>query len=134
MRHFSILLGFILVCASAVAQTAIYDIQYTTDPSGDSPMVGLTVTIEGVVTAASYDGFIVADAAGAWNSVFVYTRASGCAVQAGDADGRLGKDGLDGDLVGQAVPGDCEISGVGDRDGHVAGQEQAALERLEVGG
>ncbi|MEN8163897.1 MAG: hypothetical protein ABFS37_07195, partial [Acidobacteriota bacterium] len=87
MRYFSVLCCFAL--ASSVAfggvTTPIYDIQYTTDPSGDSPLLGQTVTIEGVVTAANYNGFWVTDAVGAWNSVFVYTDAVGCAVEAGDA-------------------------------------------------
>jgi predicted extracellular nuclease len=30
---------------------SIYDIQYTTDPSGDSPLLGSTVTVTGIVTA-----------------------------------------------------------------------------------
>jgi len=36
--------------------TSIYDIQYTTDPSGDSPLVGQTVTIGGIVTAEFWGG------------------------------------------------------------------------------
>ena len=65
--------------------TPIYDIQYTTDPSGDSPLVGQIVTVEGVVTAAQFHGFYVSDAPGPWSSIFVYTRAAGCGVALGDA-------------------------------------------------
>lgn len=36
--------------------TAIYDIQFTTDPSGDSPLLGQTVTIGGIVTAEFWGG------------------------------------------------------------------------------
>ena len=32
--------------------TSIHDIQYTTDPSGDSPLTGQSVKIRGVVTAS----------------------------------------------------------------------------------
>ena len=86
MRYFSILVCIVLVSGVGLAQTtAIYDIQYTTDPSGDSPLLGQTVTIEGVVTAASSAGFFVSDAVGPWSSVYVYTIAAGCAVEAGDA-------------------------------------------------
>ncbi len=86
MRFFSVL--FCVTLASSVAFggdiTSIYDIQHTVDPSGDSPLNGQTVTIEGVVTAANYNGFFVTDAAGPWNSIYVYTDAAGCAVEDGD--------------------------------------------------
>jgi predicted extracellular nuclease len=53
--------------------TPIYDIQYTTDPSGDSPLAGQVVTTEGLVTAAFSNGYFVEDAAGgAWNGLWVY--------------------------------------------------------------
>ena len=69
--------------------TAIYDIQYTTDSSGDSPLNGQTVTISGIVTAefwgsddnrtssTSYDGddhkfMAVQDAEGPWNGVVCF--------------------------------------------------------------
>lgn len=57
------------------AFTPIHDIQYTEDPSGDSPYVGQTVTTQGVVTAFFYDGhrrFFVQDAAGPWSGLFLY--------------------------------------------------------------
>lgn len=82
---FALTLGLgLLLSLPASAQTSIYDVQYTVDPSGDSPLAGTTVTVEGVVTAASYYGFFVADAPGAWNGVFVYTQAIGCDVEVGD--------------------------------------------------
>lgn len=57
--------------------TAIYDIQYTADASGDSPMLDETVTVEGVVTAnfngSDYgEGYFIQDAAGAWNGLFIF--------------------------------------------------------------
>ncbi len=57
--------------------TSIHDIQYTTDPSGDSPLTGQSVKIRGVVTAIYYYGFVVADEGGPWNAIYVYTRAVG---------------------------------------------------------
>jgi predicted extracellular nuclease len=54
--------------------TSIYDIQYTTDPSGDSPYNNQSgITTEGIVTAVFYNGyFIEGSAGGAWNGLFVY--------------------------------------------------------------
>jgi cytosine/adenosine deaminase-related metal-dependent hydrolase len=60
--------------------TGIRDIQYTTDPSGDSPLAGQTVTTAGIVTSVTVDGFTMADSIGAWHAVFVYTIAAGPAV------------------------------------------------------
>jgi predicted extracellular nuclease len=57
--------------------TPIYDIQYTTDVSGDSPMIGDEVTIEGVISVNFNgsdfgEGYYVQDGAGAWNGLYVY--------------------------------------------------------------
>ena len=57
--------------------TAIHDIQYTTDSSGDSPMDGQTVTISGIVTAefwgsSSNSYLYVQDAEGPWNGVVCF--------------------------------------------------------------
>ena len=75
----------VLLAGSAAAQiTPIYDIQYTADPSGDSPMLGQTVTVQGVVTSTTAYGFYIADDEGPWNSVYVYTYARGCGPRVGD--------------------------------------------------
>ena len=56
--------------------TAIYDIQYTTDSSGDSPLNGQTVTISGIVTTEFWGGgnshLYVQDDEGGWNGIIVY--------------------------------------------------------------
>jgi len=57
--------------------TNIYDIQYTTAPSGDSPMNGNIVTTRGVVTGIVTFGtakhsFFIQDSAAAWNGLYVY--------------------------------------------------------------
>ncbi|MGC9335129.1 MAG: lamin tail domain-containing protein, partial [Anaerolineae bacterium] len=53
--------------------TPIYDIQYTTDPSGASPYLGQEVTTEGIVTAVFDDGYFIEDPAGGpWNGLWVY--------------------------------------------------------------
>lgn len=51
---------------------SISSIQFTTDPSGDSPLVGQVASIQGVVYGVYGQGFAVADAAGAWNGIYVY--------------------------------------------------------------
>jgi len=52
----------------------IYNIQFTTDPRGNSPYAGQTVTTVGVVTGTFSDGFTIAEGAGPWKSIFVYTK------------------------------------------------------------
>ncbi len=53
--------------------TPIYDIQFTDDPSGDSPLVGQVVTTTGIVYATySGAGFAIAEAEGPWHGVFVF--------------------------------------------------------------
>ena len=59
--------------AAPNAITPIYDIQYTTHPSGDSPLVGQVVTTTGIVYAVySGRGFCIADASGPWHGIYVY--------------------------------------------------------------
>ncbi len=55
----------------------IYDIQYTTAPSGDSPENGNVVTTKGVITGivkygSARHSFFIQDSALAWNGIFVY--------------------------------------------------------------
>ncbi len=57
----------------------IYDIQYTTAPSGDSPEVGNVVTTKGVITGIVKNGpdrhaFFIQDSAKAWNGLYIYER------------------------------------------------------------
>jgi hypothetical protein len=78
------ILGGVLALPAAAQIIPIYDIQYTTNPSGDSPMLGQTVTIQGVVTGTSAYGFYIADAPGPWNAIYVYTRGRGCGPKPGD--------------------------------------------------
>jgi len=66
-----------LVIPSGGDITAIYDIQYTTDASGDSPLDGQTVSISGIVTAefwgSSGNKYLnVQDAVGPWNGIVAY--------------------------------------------------------------
>jgi predicted extracellular nuclease len=57
--------------------TSIYDIQYTTNASGDSPLEGSSITTRGVVSAIDGDKFWLQDGAGAWNSIYVFYNTTG---------------------------------------------------------
>ena len=75
---FSILALCTITVARANAQTVpIYDIQYTVEASGESPYAGQEVTISGIVTAAFSDGYVIAEASGPWQAIFVYSIAHG---------------------------------------------------------
>ncbi len=70
-----IILFILLIFSPTHSQlTSIYDIQFTNDSSGDSPMNGQNVTIRGTVTGAFKDGFFVSDAVGPWNSIYIWTK------------------------------------------------------------
>ncbi|MEA1896878.1 MAG: DUF5018 domain-containing protein, partial [Bacteroidota bacterium] len=56
---------------------SIYDIQYTTDAGGDSPLVGVLVRTKGIITAlnvyqSQLKGYYIQDGTGAWNGIYVY--------------------------------------------------------------
>ncbi len=57
---------------STVPFTSIYNIQYTTAPSGDSPLNGQIVSTGGVVTGVHSAGYFIQDGAGAWNGIYVF--------------------------------------------------------------
>ena len=52
--------------------SSIYDIQFTTDPNGDSPLEGESVTTTGIVTAVGDNFYFIQDGAGAWNGIEVF--------------------------------------------------------------
>ncbi len=52
--------------------TSIYDIQYTTDPTGNSPLMDQTVTTAGIVTGFHASGYFIQSGNGQWNGVYVY--------------------------------------------------------------
>jgi len=54
------------------AVTSIYDIQFTTDPSGNSPLMDQTVTTAGIVTGFHASGYFVQSGFGQWNGIYVY--------------------------------------------------------------
>ena len=64
------------VVSAAIPYVSIHDIQYTTDPSGDSPYKGQTVVTRGVVTAVASKGFFIQNGTGAWDGIYVYLGSS----------------------------------------------------------
>src|SRR5690606_12043213 len=61
--------------AGPLTPVSIYDIQYTTDPSGDSPMNGQTVLTGGIVSAvlpAANDGYFIQSGIGPCTGIYVY--------------------------------------------------------------
>jgi len=73
------------VGTSAQSVVSIYDIQYTTDPSGDSPYDGQTVTTTGIVSYIDSNGYVIQDRQGGpWNGVYVYDSGNTGNVNLGD--------------------------------------------------
>ncbi len=68
----TLLLGIGVLQAQQVV--SIYDIQYTTDPSGDSPYAGQTVTTYGIVTGVFGTNlvFIEERPGGAWHGILIF--------------------------------------------------------------
>ncbi len=68
---------YVIITADEVSEVSIYDIQFTEDPSGTSPLVGQTVATGGIVSAVippgQNNGFFIQDASAAWHGIFVFT-------------------------------------------------------------
>ncbi len=62
----------------------IYDIQFTTDASGDSPYKDSLVETSGIVTGMHGSKFFLQDGTGAWNGIYVYNFVSSPSVAVGD--------------------------------------------------
>ena len=83
MKH---ILIFTLVLTLAIGLYAevltCHDVQYTEDPTGDSPYKGQTVTVRGIVvvelfytgTNVNNIGYFISDQdGGPWSGLFIYT-------------------------------------------------------------
>lgn len=55
------------------AEASIHEIQNTTLPNGDSPLLGETVLTGGVVTAVASNGFFLQNGGGPWSGIFVFS-------------------------------------------------------------
>jgi|GEM_PF-2393842 len=63
----------VVVSEQVPIDASIYDIQYTSDASGDSPLLDEFIKTYGVVTAIEDDGFYVQDSSATWNGVYAYS-------------------------------------------------------------
>jgi|GEM_PF-792292 len=67
---------FFLLLIGRLHSLTIYDIQYTTDPGGNSPYVDSVVTVRGIATVAqgvfSSREYYIQDGKGPWNGVMLY--------------------------------------------------------------
>jgi len=61
----------------SAGEVTIQEIQETTDPDGESPLVNQEVITTGIVTAVYDEGFWIQDGTGAWSGVFVREDNSG---------------------------------------------------------
>jgi len=126
MRLFTTILLTALFVVAAVAQeiTSIYDIQYTDDPSGDSPLVDQVVTVSGIVSSEhrgdvranggiSGSYFFIMDSAGAWSGIQIHY--SDMMVAEGDS---VTLTGTVGEYYGQS-----QIGSVSDLTIHSSGHE-----------
>ncbi|MFP4460297.1 MAG: T9SS type A sorting domain-containing protein [Candidatus Zixiibacteriota bacterium] len=67
--------GLVFILAISMFALDVYDIQYTDDPSGDSPYLDETVEVNGVIIATNFRGdkyFIGDEEGGPWTGVYVY--------------------------------------------------------------
>ncbi len=63
----------VAISTATVSTVTIHDIQYTTAPSGDSPLIGQTVSTGGIVSALKgTSGYYIQDGSGAWDGIYVY--------------------------------------------------------------
>jgi hypothetical protein len=58
--------------ATPPSAVSIYDIQYTTDPSGDSPLKDQVVNTGGIVYGTKSNGYYIADNTGMYSGIFVF--------------------------------------------------------------
>jgi len=63
----------------------IYDLQYTTDYTGNSNYVGDTVKTKGIVTGVHSNGFFIQDGYGPWTGIYVYSPLYAPNVSLGDS-------------------------------------------------
>ncbi len=69
-----------------MAQLSCYDIQYTENPNGNSPYMGQSVTVRGIVTAINRgSSYYIGDAdGGPWSGLYVYHGNTSNQVELGD--------------------------------------------------
>lgn len=84
MDHIQIDSVTIFIASTTIDTIPIYQIQYTTDPSGNSPYMDQIVVTYGTVTAVKPgNGFFIQDGTGPWSGLFIYNNTY--TVQPGDS-------------------------------------------------
>ncbi|NPA36035.1 MAG: T9SS type A sorting domain-containing protein [Chlorobi bacterium] len=71
---------WVFTTAAAPVEVSIYDIQYTTDETGDSPYNGQLVKTIGVVMATTNYGYYIQSDNSAWSGIYVYDSEASVAV------------------------------------------------------
>lgn len=73
-----LIIDSVAVVVSSVVATneSIYNIQYTSNQNGNSPLDGTIVNTGGIVTGTYSDGYWIQDNEGAWNGIYVYDLAN----------------------------------------------------------
>jgi DNA/RNA endonuclease YhcR with UshA esterase domain len=88
VRKSLFLIAFLLIMVNSVLSQTIYDIQYTTDPGGNSPYVGQVVTVMGVATVSQgvFDNttYFIQDGEGPWNGIMIYDTDTTRNIEEGD--------------------------------------------------
>ena len=66
----------ITISEKIIPDMSIYNIQYTTETSGDSPHINKQVRVTGIVTAIDslldFNGYFLQDSTSTWNGIYVY--------------------------------------------------------------
>ena len=66
----------ITITEEVIPDMSIYDIQFTTETSGNSPHINEQVRVSGIVTAIDFlqdfKGYFLQDSSGIWNGIYVY--------------------------------------------------------------
>lgn len=66
----------VTITEEVIPDMSIYDIQYTTETSGDSPHINKQVRVSGIVTAIDFlqgfKGYFLQDSSSTWNGIYVY--------------------------------------------------------------
>lgn len=70
---FNLQVDRVVIEAGDIETVAIYDIQFSEDPEGASPLVDQSVTTRGVVSAVGADGYFLQNGSGPWNGIFVFS-------------------------------------------------------------
>lgn len=72
----------VLITTEELQTVPVYDIQFTTDMSGDSPLAGQSVITGGIVTAIGAGGYFIqnSNTSGPWNGIFVFNNLNAPAI------------------------------------------------------